>query len=206
MSESAGIGADTASPPRARASAAFTALLHRLRGDDDAGIAYERLRSRLIRYFRGHVPAEADELADVAIDRLARRVDEGVDVANVPMYALGIARLVLLEARARYARQQLAEADPTAWPEAEDADSAESRSLDEQATAALVACLDEAGNEARTMIVGYYAADGAERIRVRKRLADQSGISVNALRNRALRLRDALEACVRKRLQRGANA
>jgi len=204
--ESAGIGAGTASLPTARASAAFTALLHRLRGDDDAGVAYERLRSRLIRYFRLHVPAEADELADVAIDRLARRVDEGVDVANVPLYALGIARLVLLEARTRYARQQMAEADPTAWPDADDADSAESRVVDEQATAALAACLDAAGSEARTMIVGYYAADGAERIRVRKRLADQCGISVNALRNRALRLRDALETCVRKRLRRETNA
>jgi DNA-directed RNA polymerase specialized sigma24 family protein len=202
VSRVTGIGADAGPHPTTRASAAFAALLRRLRGDDDAGVAYERLRSRLIRYFRLHVPAEADELADVAIDRLARRVDEGVEVANVPLYALGIARLVLLEARARYARRQLAESDPTGWPDDEDPDTAESHALDERAATALVACLDEAGEAARSMIVDYYAADGGERIRVRKRLADELGVSINALRNRALRLREALEACMRKRLLR----
>jgi DNA-directed RNA polymerase specialized sigma24 family protein len=185
-------------------SNAFASLLLRLRGDDEAGVAYEVLRRRLTRYFRLHVPAEADELADIAIDRLARRVDEGVTVDNVALYALGIARLVLLEARARHARQQLAEADPTAWPEIEDADAAQARMLDERATTALSACLDEAGSSARAMILHYYAADGGERIRMRQQLARTLGISVNALRNRALRLRDALEDCVRDRLDRDA--
>ena len=46
----------------------------------------------------------------------------------------------------------------------------------------------------------YYGADGAERIATRQRLAGERGISINALRNRALRLREALEDCVRKRL------
>jgi DNA-directed RNA polymerase specialized sigma24 family protein len=189
--------------PAVASSGAFAALLLRLRGDVDAGVAYEALRARLIRYFRVHDPVEAEELADASIDRLARRVDEGVEIVSVPMYALGIARLVLLEARARHARRQLAEADPTAWPDADDAEAAESRAGEEHAIAALGACLDEAGATARTLILGYYAADGGgERIRLRQRLAAELGIKLNALRNRAQRLRDALEDCVRTRLQR----
>jgi DNA-directed RNA polymerase specialized sigma24 family protein len=187
-------------------SAAFAALLRRLRGDDDAGVAYEILRRRLIRFFRLHVPAEADELSDTTIDRLARRVDEGVQIANVPLYALGIARLVLLEARARHARQQLAEADPTAWPEAEDADAAETHELQQRATSALSACLDRIDAAARRMILDYYAAHGSGRIRGRQDLASELGVSLNALRNRALRLREALEICVRARLGREAGA
>lgn len=189
----------TATAPRVPGSAAFAALLRRLRGDEDAGIAYEALRRRLIRYFRLHVPAEADELSDTTLDRLARRVDEGVEVANVPLYALGIARLVLLEARARYARQQLAEADPTAWPE-EDSDAEETTQLQQRAVSALSACLDRVDTAARGMILDYYAADGSERISRRQHLANELGVSLNALRNRALRLRDALEDCIRTRL------
>jgi DNA-directed RNA polymerase specialized sigma24 family protein len=195
---------DAALSPSASGSAAFAALLRRLRGDDDAGLAYEALRRRLIRYFRLHLPAEADELADTSIDRLARRVDEGVEIANVALYALGIARLVLLEARARYARHQVAEADPTLWPAADDAEAMQERVRDEHAMSALSACLEAAGATARVLILDYYGADGGERIRQRQGLAHALGISVNALRNRALRLRDALEECVRSRLGQGA--
>lgn len=190
----------TATAPRVPGSAAFAALLRRLRGDDDAGVAYETLRRRLIRFFRLHVPAEADELSDTTLDRLARRVDEGVEVANVPLYALGIARLVLLEARARYARQQLAESDPTAWPEQDDSDAEEATLLQKRAVSALAACLDRVDAAARGMILDYYAADGSERIGRRQHLANELGVSLNALRNRALRLREALEDCVRARL------
>jgi DNA-directed RNA polymerase specialized sigma24 family protein len=180
----------------ARADGAFGALLARLSADGGDAQAYEALRRRLIQFFRLHVPAEADELADVVLDRLARRIHEGVEVASVPSYALGIARMVLHEARTKAARRHIAEADPTLVPDEGAAD--EARDL-EHVLAALRACLDAAGTIARDLILTYYGGDGAVRIAMRKRLADEQGISLNALRNRALRLRDALEECVRKR-------
>ena len=180
----------------ARSDGAFGALLARLSADGGDVQAYEALRRRLIQFFRLHVPAEADELADVVLDRLARRIHEGVEVASVPSYALGVARMVLHEARAKAARRHLAEADPTLVPDEDAADDA--RDL-EHVLAALRACLDAAGTIARDLILTYYGGDGAARIATRKRLADEHGISLNALRNRALRLRDALEECVRKR-------
>jgi DNA-directed RNA polymerase specialized sigma24 family protein len=175
---------------------AFGALLARLSSDGGDAQAYEALRRRLIQYFRLHAPADADDLADVVLDRLARRIHEGIDVASVPSYALGIARMVLHEARAKSARRHLAEADPTLAPDEDASDDA--RDL-ESVLAALRACLDAAGTTARRLILTYYGGDGAVRIAMRKRLAEEHGISLNALRNRALRLRDALEECVRRR-------
>ena len=175
---------------------AFAALLSRLAADGGDATAYESLRRRLIQLLRLHVPAEADDLADVVLDRLARRIHEGTEVASVPSYALGIARMVLHEARAKAARRHVAEADPTLVP---DDGTAEDTNEVESVLAALRACLDAAGTNARALILAYYGGDGAVRIATRKRLADEHGISLNALRNRALRLRDALEECVRRR-------
>jgi DNA-directed RNA polymerase specialized sigma24 family protein len=175
---------------------AFGALLARLAVDGGDAQTYEALRRRLIQFFRLHVPADADDLADVVLDRLARRIHEGTDVASVPSYTLGIARMVLHEARAKSARRHLAEADPTLVPDEDAAD--EARDL-ESVLAALRACLEAAGTSARQLILTYYGGDGSVRIATRKRLADEHGISLNALRNRALRLRDALEQCVRRR-------
>lgn len=175
---------------------AFAALLSRLAADGGDANAYESLRRRLIQLLRLHAPAEADELADVVLDRLARRIHEGIEVASVPSYALGIARMVLHEARAKAARRHLAEADPTLVP---DEDTAEDAHELESVLAALRACLNAAGTTARALILTYYGGDGAVRIATRRRLADEHGISLNALRNRALRLRDALEECVRRR-------
>lgn len=179
------------------AASPLDALLARLAADGDEGVAYETLRRRLIRFFDVYAPADAAELADVALDRVARRVHEGVEVASVLSYTLGVARMVLHEARARASRRRVAEVDPTLLPDKTDGDDA--REI-EVALAALSQCLDAAGGDARALILEYYGADGASRIALRQRLASERGISLNALRNRALRLREALEDCVRGRL------
>ncbi|MET0224835.1 MAG: hypothetical protein ABW187_00170, partial [Dokdonella sp.] len=71
----------------------------------------------------------------------------------------------------------------------------------EAAVTALDGCLDRLGERARTLMLSYYGADGAQRIRARQRLARELGSSLNALRNRALRLRETLERCVREQLK-----
>jgi len=192
-------------PAAGAEAAALAALLERLRRDGEPGAAYETLRRRLLRFFRLHAPAEADMLADAALDRLARRLDEGVEVEHVASYVLGIARRIALEAQARAARRHRAETDPAAAPAADDEASAQQRLQLERRAAALSACLEAAGEAARRMILDYYGADGGERIRRRRRLAARLGISANALRNRAARLREALEACMRDRLRREAS-
>ena len=180
------------------AGSLLATLLARLRADGEReGVAYERLRARLIAFFRLHEPSDAEALADLALDRLARRLQEGVAVDNVRLYALGIARLVVQERRARAIRQRRAEHDPTLQPN--DDSAAETRRV-EATSIALGACLQQVGDSATALILAYYGADGAARIRARSALAASLGVSLNALRNRALRLRDTLERCVRERL------
>lgn len=187
---------------------AFEALLARLRTDGQrADVAYERLRTRLVALLRLHVPADAESLADVALDRMARRIHEGTIVENVQLYALGIGRMLVLEAQGRAARERQARrelalaalehvvADPE--PVGRAADSSQAPD-EERMLAAVTACLDRLGKENADMMLAYYSGDGAERIERRRSMADELGISINALRNRALRLRVQLERCARR--------
>ena len=181
--------------------AAFAALIERLRdGGETPARVYERLRERLLALFRVYLPAEAEALTDVALDRLAKRVAEGVQIDDLRLYALGIARMVLREGRLRLARQHLAERDPTLQPDAGDA--AAERLESEADLHGLRACLEQLDRPARDLILAYYGADGGARIRLRQRLADAQGSTLNALRNRALRLRERIERCLRERFAR----
>jgi DNA-directed RNA polymerase specialized sigma24 family protein len=190
-----------ADPTASRSAlAAFDALLLRLAADDEAPAeAYEHLRQRLIALFRLHVASEAEALADDTLDRVGRRLCEGIVVEHVPAYVHGVARLVLLEATGRPSMRRAAvealEQLPAPEPEpTED---------DEPARVALRACLAQLGATSSRLILAYYGDDGAGRIAARQKLAVQLGLKLNALRNRALRLRSALETCVRTRLRDG---
>jgi len=180
------------------APGAFDRLLQRLGEDgDDPARAYERLRERLLALFRVYLPAESEALTDVVLDRLARRVSEGVVIDDVRSYSLGIARLVLQEGRLRLHRQREVEGDPTLQP---DPDASAEQEDNERALRGLRACLGTLDEPSRALILQYYGADGGARIRLRQQLAQQLGSSLNALRNRALRLRERIETCLRLRL------
>ena len=67
--------------------------------------------------------------------------------------------------------------------------------------AALNTCLGQLGVRSSELILRYYAGQGAAGQHARLGLAQEWNISINALRNKALRIRQALEQCVRRRLQ-----
>lgn len=185
--------------------AAFNSLLQRLREDDpSAEQAYERLRFRLISYLRVRVPIEADAeaLADTALDRLGRRIHEGTVVESVPQYALGIARLLVKEAEARIVLERKRSAafiyeHSTVHGRTADGDEGEAQ---ETVMRALATCLQGLGSDARALVLSYYASDGSARIPSRQALAQELGLAPNALRNRALRVRMRLEKCVTAQL------
>jgi DNA-directed RNA polymerase specialized sigma24 family protein len=189
----------TAANPRSSVSAvseSFDILLRRLAHGGEGALGYERLRTRLLAFFRIRFPAQAEALADDALDRLARRLAEGTVVDNLEGYAHGIARLLLLEEGNRQQKHRRAAND--AMREFVNQSDAEP----DPVLPLLQACLQSLGPEAATFILDYYAADGgAGRIERRQRLAEVSGVSLNALRNRALRIRLSLEKCVRLRLR-----
>lgn len=171
---------------------ALERLLARLDADPDrAAEAYEVLRHTLTRFFdwRGaHFP---DECADEAINRLARRLDEGAEVEDPRGYALGIARLVLMErSRSPQLRQdELDEQTPAPVPVRIDEPPHLHDCLD--------SCLAALPPESRTLILEYYQDQRRLKIDRRVRLATELGLTAQALRSRAQRVRDRLERCVR---------
>lgn len=179
----------------------FVELLRHLDSDSErAARAYERLRTRLIQFLRLHVPRDAEATADVVLERLARRLAD-TPIDDVTGYALGIARLLVREVHARDARQARALQDPTLIADDDTIGEMEALADDERALRALTLCMQREGAEHAQLIVSYYGAgEGAERIRKRRDLAVSLGLSLNALRNRALRVRASLERCVRARL------
>src|SRR6185436_18722698 len=79
-------------------SQAFVRLLERL-GDDEEQAAkkYEDLRHTLIRSFEWRGAPFPEEHADETFNRLARKLEEGVEIRNIGEYTYTIARLVWLE-------------------------------------------------------------------------------------------------------------
>jgi DNA-directed RNA polymerase specialized sigma24 family protein len=171
---------------------AFARLLGRLGPDaESAGLAYESLRRALVGFFTWRGAATPEECADETLDRLALRLGEGTEVQDVPRFARGIARLVLLEHWRRPDAQRVPiEEGAPAPPSSPPAPS------DDVMHACLDRCLGALPAEARDLILGYYVAEGRGRIDSRKRMAQTMGLSETALRNRAQRLRDRLERCI----------
>ncbi len=196
---------DDASPPLRRAKRGagienVPLLLARLHTDQQhAGVLYEEIRYRLILFFRLNRPQEAEELADEVLDRVARRLSEGTIIDRIDFYTVGVARFVLRERQAATQREQQAQRQIAYLQQSQ---STEEPSSPERSSEALTKCLERLPHQDHAMILKYYGADGSLRIRVRQALAEQLGISLNALHNRALRLRKQLEHCVEAGLKK----
>jgi DNA-directed RNA polymerase specialized sigma24 family protein len=151
----------------------FDGLLEWLDSDrDKAGIKYEQIRTGLIKFFNCRTHCEAEDLADETINRVAR-------------YFFGVARKVQME----YLRRKTPQAPPQS--------SADSRPVEVEYRC-LEECIGKLSAENRELVLGYYAADGRQKIEQRKLLAEKLGIAPNALRIRAYRIRAALQKCLER--------
>jgi DNA-directed RNA polymerase specialized sigma24 family protein len=161
-------------------------LLASFSEDPDRGAElYVHVQRKLVRYFRLNGCVDEEKLADEVLDRFARRLCEGERVERPISYVLGIARRVLLETKPlRIAG--IPEIERVSAPGV----------ADNEGIGCLERCLDELPPESRALLLEYYSAEAVERIRLRQRMADRMGLSLNALRNRALRLRRNLEVCI----------
>jgi DNA-directed RNA polymerase specialized sigma24 family protein len=166
-------------------------LLRRLGSSDQtAGDAYEALRRLVCRYFEVRGVIDAEGLADDVLDRVSRRIYDGIEIDDIQSYARGVARLVLLESRRRPSPKPL----PVDSPALSDSQAV----THEAAARCLDHCLDRLDTRTQTNVMAYYAEDGRRRIDGRKRLAETLGVRATAVRLRMLRLRLALERCVRE--------
>jgi len=177
----------------ALSAGSFERLLGAFHPDrDQAALRYEELRERLVRVFRWEHAIDPEALTDEALTRLARRIDEGEVINSIPAFLNGIARNLLKEETTRRLRLQPLTDFPAPPLQSEI----------EVHHAALETCLSTWEPEKRRLLLAYYQGDQSAQIQNRQHLAKQFGLEMNALRNRALRLRDRLEACIRKQLGR----
>ncbi len=180
---------------------AFAKLLNHLGEDEEqAGERYENLRRALIRFFEWRGAPFPEEHADETFNRIARKLNEGVEIRNLGGYAYEVARLVCLEALKgpQNRRAPLDEIEQeTATPDL--TDEIEEK---EQRLTCLDDCLGGLSVEGRELIVEYYSDEKRGRIDRRNALAERLGLRRDALANRAQRLRDKLEQCVTRCLKK----
>jgi len=178
---------------------AFDKLLIALSGGDreSGSEKYLEIRSNLTRFFEWRGCSFPEDHADETINRVAKKVAEGEEILNPSGYAMGVARLLLLEILKSRQREQSAltemghESEPIT-----DSDDGEDR------LECLRDCLQTLSADNRELILQYYQGEKSEKIQNRKNLIDRLGISVNTLRMRALRLRDRLQGCVEECMAR----
>src|SRR5262245_3133226 len=170
---------------------ALDRLLHWLDRDRDrAGQRYEQIRSGLIKVFLCRGSVDPEELADETINRVARKVQEiaGSYVGDPTLYFYGVAKMVHLE----YSRRKLAAPHPPP-PDLEEETDLKYECLEQ--------CMQKLSAMNRELILAYYEHETGAKIDRRKELADQMGITTNALWIRAHRIKTDLQNCVKERLK-----
>lgn len=180
--------------PDSTATNNFEKLLAAFSGDrDEAGVRYEMLRRKLMRFFEWRGCDACEDLADVVFDRVLRKISEGEEVLNPDAFAATVARFVLLEVRRDPKRFSESIDD---HPSIADRPAPTFEDADDRRHACLDRCLAKFDSETRRLLVAYHDTDERTMIPTRKRLAEQLGISLNTLRIRVCRQKSKLESCV----------
>jgi DNA-directed RNA polymerase specialized sigma24 family protein len=175
----------------------FEQLLHWLGSNREVGaIKYEAIRKRLISMFscRGcYVP---EELTDEVMDRVSRSIakTDFVFEGDQALYFYGVARNVHLE---WLRREKRLPTDPLDGRES--SGSAQmGEENPERLHHCLEKCLDRMPRAERNLLLQYYHQEGGAKIEIRKKLANQRGLSLNGMRIHLHRLRHKLRDCVER--------
>jgi DNA-directed RNA polymerase specialized sigma24 family protein len=153
---------------------------------EEAGHKYEEIRRRLIFVFRCRGFTFADDLADKCFDRVARIISRsGFTYEGDPaLFFYGVAKLISKE-------HLRTKADPRMDVEGDLPE------VKEHQSQCLQECMSRLSPRNAKLVADYYAQiDGCTIIHHRKRIADQLGIPLNALRIRMHRVRALLRRCV----------
>ena len=186
-------------------SQAFQRLLNWLdEGADSDGQKYLEMRRRLVAYFARKNCSTPDELADETLNRVARRLEEeGITASDTPpaKYCYIVARFVFMEYLRRAQKEPALLDDVRHQPSGNNfaaSEAAAEKEIKEKMLNCLEQCTSKLEALNRRIIMRYYT--GKERVKIenRRALAEELGITINALSIRACRIRDKLEACVKE--------
>ena len=179
---------------------AFDKLLVSLSSDrDEAGKIYESLRIRLIRFFEWRGCGSADILADQTFDRVMRKIDEGDEITSPRGYINAVANYIFLE---NFDPGRLTELDEELTSSPSYATQFE-RQDEDPVIECFDNCLNKLPQDNKKLIMAYYQEEKGAKIDLRRQLAKELGIPMNALRIRAHRIRKTLEECIQNCLADG---
>ena len=175
----------------------FHILLNRLDADADAAaLRYEELRMKIVNLlrWRGCAESHSDDLADRTLDRVAAKLVSGEQIESVGSFAAGVARFIWLE----HSRKDRSDAVGDDLPEVAVDPDFETIEGPDQRIRCLRRCVaTKFTDNDKILVVNYYDTDSDEKSKAaRRRLADSLGLTMNALKVRACRLRSRLEACI----------
>ncbi len=171
---------------------AFEKLLTWLDPDrEKAGEKYQKIHSRLSRIFAARGCTEAEDLADETVNVVGRKIDWLIEnyVGDPALYFFGVAKKIY--------KPPKPVPDPPPTP---DKDEAERRCSCLEHCMELLLPSDERG-----LVLRYHQKEKGEKIRLRKQLAKELGISLNALRIRIWHIHNSLRPCVQQCLERLAS-
>ena len=183
---------------------AFRSLLDWLdAGSDSGGRTYLEMQRRLGAYFDRKNCAEPDKLADETLNRVARRIEEEghIECESPAQYCYIVARFVFIETLRSRQKEDAAhdqiKRGSVLVSSVELAPNPEKQEK-EKLLQCLERCTDKLESRSRAIILRYYIGKEREKIEIRRALAAELGITMNAVSIRACRIRDKLEACVRE--------
>lgn len=178
-------------------ASSFQFLLDRLDAEPEiAAEKYEELRIRIAHLlrWRGCEESYAEDLADRTLDRVAAKLAAGEDIENLNAFAAAVARFIWLE----HSRKDRTDAVGDDLPEIAVQPDLSFLDDPDMRLGCLRRCVVAKFNdEEKRLVVGYYDTDADEKSKsARKRLAESFGVTLNALKVRACRLRMRLESCI----------
>lgn len=160
----------------------------------EAGQKYREIHACLVAIFIRRGYADAEEMADKTIDRVIRRIarDDSFKGEDYFPYFIRVAYHLHVERQGQKS--------PVFQPPPETDDSQELEDL------CLERCLQRLGPGERELILQYYQDDKRAKIDRRKRLAEEHGLTVEALRLKIHRIRASLRPCIEECLAKMKNS
>ena len=188
---------------------AFDRLLEWLDANRErAGEKYEKIRQKLMKFFKWRGCISTEEYTDRTIDVVARRIIDGAElrVGDPYLYFHGVALNVLKEHWREPEREQESfDYLPPSRSPFEDPHETIERESERLGKEEKLECLDDCVKrlppESVDLIAKYHDAKGLTKER-RRELAESLNIPLNALRIRAYRIRVGLEGCIDNCLKR----
>ena len=176
---------------------AFGRFLRWLSEDDELAVReYQRIRTKLTRFFIHKGCTNADDLFDKTVDIVVGKIESCERYSTPLAYCYGVARNVWYQDMREPKHVAIdADVEPLEHP------APKVRELELQC---LESCLTQLPPGDRESIVQYHARQGQDKILARRRLAGGAG-GTNALRIRMYRIRKELRICVVACIKRSLN-